>query len=94
LTASRYAFYQLYPDFNIDIAAEQAALARADRSSGASGMVQRAAAAKLWMDKVLAHGRATGTTLSRCAVNRWRLTTGSAKGFLLAWPGFDVWRSR
>jgi glutathione-regulated potassium-efflux system ancillary protein KefF len=39
------SLYQLYPDFNIDVAAEQAALARrADYLAASDAVVQRAAA--------------------------------------------------
>jgi glutathione-regulated potassium-efflux system ancillary protein KefF len=64
------SLYQLYPDFNIDIAAEQAALARADLVIWQHPMQWYSVPPllKLWMDKVLAHGWA-GTTVSHYAVS-------------------------
>ena len=56
------SLYQLYPDFNIDVAAEQAALARADLVIWQHPMQWYSVPPllKLWMDKVLSHGWAYG----------------------------------
>ena len=56
------SLYQLYPDFNIDIAAEQDALSRASLIVWQHPMqwYSTPPLLKLWMDKVLAHGWAYG----------------------------------
>lgn len=54
--------YALYPDFSIDVAAEQAALARADLIVWQHPLqwYSMPALMKLWLDEVLAHGWAYG----------------------------------
>ena len=56
------SLYQLYPDFNIDIAAEQEALSRADLIIWQHPMqwYSTPALLKLWIDKVFSHGWAYG----------------------------------
>jgi glutathione-regulated potassium-efflux system ancillary protein KefF len=58
------------PDFNIDIAAEQAALARADLVIWQHPMQWYSAAAAQAVDGQSRTAGHTGTTVSRCAVNR------------------------
>lgn len=77
------SLYQLYPDFNIDIAAEQAALSRADVVVWQHPMQWYSVPPllKLWMDKVLAHGWAYGegaTALHGKSV-LWAVTTGGGE---------------
>ncbi len=52
------SLYQLYPDFNIDIAAEQEALSRADLIVWQHPMQWYSIPPllKLWIDKVFSHG--------------------------------------
>jgi len=56
------SLYQLYPDFNIDIAAEQEAISRADLVVWQHPLQWYSVPPllKLWMDKVLTHGWAYG----------------------------------
>ena len=56
------SLYQLYPDFNIDIAAEQEALSRADLIVWQHPMqwYSTPPLLKLWIDKVFSHGWAYG----------------------------------
>ena len=56
------SLYQLYPDFNIDIAAEQDALSRADLIIWQHPMqwYSTPPLLKLWIDKVFSHGWAYG----------------------------------
>jgi glutathione-regulated potassium-efflux system ancillary protein KefF len=56
------SLYDNYPDFDIDVVAEQAAAARAATGGlDASGvLVQRAGLLKHWFDKVFAYGWAYG----------------------------------
>ena len=56
------SLYQLYPDFNIDIAAEQEALSRADLIVWQHPMQWYSIPPllKLWIDKVFSHGWAYG----------------------------------
>lgn len=100
LTASRYALYQLYPDFNIDIAAEQAALARADLVIWQHPMQWYSVPPllKLWMDKVLAHGWAYGHNgiALRGKSLMWAVTTGGGESHfdIGSFPVSTSWRSR
>ena len=77
------SLYQLYPDFNIDIAAEQAALARADLVIWQHPMQWYSVPPllKLWMDKVLAHGWAYGHNgiALRGKSLMWAVTTGGGE---------------
>ena len=77
------SLYQLYPDFNIDIAAEQAALARADLVIWQHPMQWYSVSPllKLWMDKVLAHGWAYGHNgiALRGKSLMWAVTTGGGE---------------
>ena len=74
------SLYQLYPDFNIDVAAEQAALARADLVIWQHPMQWYSVPPllKLWMDKVLSHGWAYGHNgiALRGKSLMWAVTTG------------------
>lgn len=56
------SLYQLYPDFNIDIAAEQEALSRADLIVWQHPMQWYSIPPllKLWIDKVFSHSKAYG----------------------------------
>ena len=56
------SLYQLYPDFNIDVAAEQEALSRADLIVWQHPMqwYSTPPLLKLWIDKVFSHGWAYG----------------------------------
>src|SRR5690606_1848876 len=56
------SLYELYPDFDIDISAEQAAVERADLIVWQHPMQWYGVPPllKLWMDKVLSHGWAYG----------------------------------
>lgn len=90
------SLYELYPDFNIDIAAEQAALGRADLVIWQHPMqwYSMPPLMKLWIDKVLSHGWAYGrggTALHGKNV-MWAVTTGGGKGHfeLGDHPGFGV----
>lgn len=90
------SLYELYPDFNIDISAEQQALSRADLIIWQHPMQWYSTPPlfKLWLDKVLSHGWAYGD--NACALHGksliWAVTTGgSAHHFDLGdHPGFDV----
>ncbi len=57
------SLYQLYPDFNIDIAAEQEALSRADLIVWQHPMQWYSIPPllKLWIDKVFSHGWVFGS---------------------------------
>lgn len=94
------SLYQLYPDFNIDIAAEQAALARADLVIWQHPMQWYSVPPllKLWMDKVLAHGWAYGHNgiALRGKSLMWAVTTMAAKATLILVPSpvSTSWRSR
>lgn len=90
------SLYQLYPDFNIDIAAEQQALERADLIVLQHPMQWYSIPPllKLWIDKVLSHGRAYGH--DACALKGktmlWAVTTGGGENHfdIGDHPGFDV----
>ncbi|TNV20972.1 glutathione-regulated potassium-efflux system oxidoreductase KefF [Buttiauxella sp. B2] len=90
------SLYELYPDFSIDIVAEQEALSRADLVIWQHPMqwYSMPPLMKLWIDKVLSHGWAYGhggTAL--CGKNvMWAVTTGGGDNhFVLGnHPGFDV----
>jgi glutathione-regulated potassium-efflux system ancillary protein KefF len=88
--------YHLYPDFNIDVGAEQAALARADLIIWQHPMQWYSIPPlmKLWIDKVLSHGWAYGeggTALHGKSL-MWAVTTGGSEHHfgLGNHPGFDV----
>lgn len=90
------SLYSLYPDFNIDIAAEQDALSRADLIILQHPMqwYSTPPLLKLWMDKVLSHGWAYGhggTALHGKSM-LWAVTTGGAESHfeIGSHPGFDV----
>jgi glutathione-regulated potassium-efflux system ancillary protein KefF len=76
------SLYDLYPDFNIDVPAEQAALAAADLIVWQHPMHWYCAPPlfRLWMDKVLQHGWAYGTpdSVLRGKDVLWAVTTGGA----------------
>ncbi|MDR9889315.1 glutathione-regulated potassium-efflux system oxidoreductase KefF [Pseudenterobacter timonensis] len=90
------SLYQRYPDFNIDIAAEQAALSRADLIVWQHPMqwYSMPPLLKLWIDKVLSHGWAYGHegTALRGKELLWAVTTGGSNHHfdIGAYPGFDV----
>ncbi|WP_130952984.1 glutathione-regulated potassium-efflux system oxidoreductase KefF [Klebsiella quasipneumoniae] len=90
------SLYQLYPDFNIDVAAEQAALARADLVIWQHPMQWYSVPPllKLWMDKVLSHGWAYGHngTALRGKSLMWAVTTGGGESHfdIGSFPGFPV----
>jgi len=90
------SLYDLYPDFNIDIAAEHQALARADLIIWQHPMQWYSVTPllKLWIDKVLAHGWAYGQggTALRGKSVMWAVTTGGGDHHfdLGAHPGFEV----
>ena len=90
------SLYQLYPDFNIDIAAEQEALSRADLIVWQHPMQWYSVPPllKLWMDKVLSHGWAYGHggTALRGKQVMWAVTTGGGDNHfdIGSHPGFDV----
>ena len=90
------SLYHLYPDFNIDVAAEQEALSRADLVILQHPMqwYSTPPLLKLWLDKVLAHGWAYGhggTALHGKSV-MWAVTTGGGESHfdIGSHPGFDV----
>lgn len=74
------SLYQLYPDFNIDIAAEQEALSRADLIVWQHPMQWYSIPPllKLWIDKVFSHGWAYGHggTALHGKHLLWAVTTG------------------
>jgi glutathione-regulated potassium-efflux system ancillary protein KefF len=76
--------YELYPDFSIDVAREQEALAAADLIVWQHPMQWYGVPAlmKLWIDKVLAHGWAYGQrgTALRDKHCLWSVTTGGDEG--------------
>ena len=90
------SLYDLYPDFNIDIAAEQQTLARADLIIWQHPMQWYSVTPllKLWIDKVLAHGWAYGHggTALRGKSIMWAVTTGGGEHHfdLGEHPGFEV----
>lgn len=90
------SLYERYPDFNIDIAAEQDALSRADLIILQHPMqwYSMPPLLKLWLDKVLAHGWAYGhggTALHGKSL-LWAVTTGGSESHfeIGSHPGFDV----
>lgn len=94
------SLYHLYPDFNIDVAAEQEALSRADLVILQHPMqwYSTPPLLKLWLDKVLAHGWAYGhggTALHGKSV-MWAVTTGGARVILTSVHirGLTSWVSR
>ncbi|EBP7542248.1 glutathione-regulated potassium-efflux system oxidoreductase KefF, partial [Salmonella enterica] len=74
------SLYHLYPDFNIDVAAEQEALSRASLIVWQHPMQWYSVPPllKLWMDKVLTHGWAYGHggTALHGKHLLWAVTTG------------------
>ncbi|BDH47160.1 glutathione-regulated potassium-efflux system ancillary protein KefF [Salmonella enterica subsp. enterica serovar Choleraesuis] len=90
------SLYDLYPDFNIDIAAEQAALSRADLIVLQHPMqwYNMTPLLKLWLDKVLSHGWAYGHGgyALRGKSLMWAVTTGGGEQHFNQGdhPGFDV----
>jgi glutathione-regulated potassium-efflux system ancillary protein KefF len=76
------SLYDLYPDFRLDVDAEQEALARADLVVWQHPMHWYGAPPlfRLWMDKVLQHGWAYGVESSvlRGKDCLWAVTTGGA----------------
>lgn len=95
--AWRYARYtSSTPNFNIDIAAEQDALARADLIIWQHPMqwYSTPPLLKLWMDKVLSHGWAYGHggTALHGKQLLWAVTTGGGENHfdIGSHPGFDV----
>lgn len=90
------SLYQLYPDFNIDIAAEQEALSRADLIVWQHPMQWYSIPPllKLWIDKVLSHGWAYGHGGKALHGKHllWAVTTGGGESHfeIGAHPGFDV----
>jgi len=90
------SLYQLYPDFNIDIAAEQEALSRADLIIWQHPMqwYSTPPLLKLWIDKVFSHGWAyghNGNALKGKSL-MWAVTTGGGESHfdIGSFPGFDV----
>lgn len=90
------SLYDRYPDFNIDIVAEQAALARASLVIWQHPMQWYSVPPlfKLWLDSVLSYGWAygeKGTNLQGKAL-LWSVTTGGGDTHfnLGAHPGFDI----
>ncbi len=90
------SLYHLYPDFNIDIAAEQEALRRAELVVWQHPMQWYSVPPlfKLWIDKVLAHGWAYGHG-ARALQGKsllWAVTTGGGDQHfdIGSHPGFDV----
>ena len=90
------SLYELYPDFNIDIAAEQEALSRADLVIWQHPMqwYRPPPLMKLWIDKVLAHGWAYGRGGKALHGKNvmWAVTTGGGDNHfnLGDHPGFEV----
>ena len=90
------SLYQLYPDFNIDIAAEQEALSRADLIIWQHPMqwYSTPPLLKLWIDKVLSHGWAYGHNANALKGKSlmWAVTTGGGESHfdIGAFPGFEV----
>lgn len=82
------SLYHLYPDFNIDVAAEQEALSRASLIVWQHPMQWYSVPPllKLWMDKVLTHGWAYGHggTALRGKYLLWAVTTGGGETILLS----------
>jgi glutathione-regulated potassium-efflux system ancillary protein KefF len=76
--------YDLYPDFDIDVDAEQAAISRADAVIWMHPMYWYSAPALLqhWFEKVMVHGFAYGAEGSRVAGKPvlWVTTTGGDEG--------------
>lgn len=90
------SLYELYPDFNIDVVAEQQALSRADLIIWQHPMqwYSMPPLMKLWIDKVLSHGWAYGRNGSALhgKTMLWAVTTGGGEHhFSLGdHPGFEV----
>lgn len=90
------SLYDLYPDFNINVAAEQRALEEADLivMQHPVQWYSMPPLLKLWIDKVLEHGWAYGHegNALRGKDFLWSVTTGGDKHHfdLGDHPGFDV----
>lgn len=88
------SLYHLYPDFNIDVAAEQEALSRASLIVWQHPMQWYSVPPllKLWMDKVLTHGWAYGHggTALHGKHLLWAVTTAVVKTTLLSAPIPDL----
>lgn len=90
------SLYHLYPDFDIDVAAEQDALSRASLIIWQHPMQWYSVPPllKLWMDKVLSHGWAYGCGGSALKGKNllWAVTTGGGENHFSIGehPGFDV----
>lgn len=76
------SLYEVYPDFSIDVDAEQAALARADLVVWQAPFFWYGVPSllSLWFEKVLAHGWAFGEggTALRGKTTLWTVTTGGS----------------
>ena len=89
------SLYQLYPDFNIDIAAEQEAISRADLVIWQHPLQWYSVPPllKLWMDKVLTHGWAYGEGGTALYGKHllWAVTTGVGEHHfdIGSHPGFE-----
>lgn len=93
------SLYQLYPDFNIDIAAEQEALSRADLIVWQHPMqwYSTPPLLKLWIDKVFSTaGRMATMAMPKGKSLMWAVTTGGGKATLILVPsrGLRFWHSR
>ncbi|WP_058912202.1 glutathione-regulated potassium-efflux system oxidoreductase KefF [Entomohabitans teleogrylli] len=90
------SLYQLYPDFNINIAAEQAAVSRASLVVWQHPMQWYSIPPllKLWIDKVLSHGWAYGHGGNALHGKSllWAVTTGGSEHHfdIGDYPGFEV----
>ena len=90
------SLYDLYPDFNIDVNAEQKAVERADMVVFQHPIqwYSLPPLLKLWIDKVLEHGWAYGHggTALHGKHLLWAVTTGGGESHfeIGAHPGFDV----
>jgi glutathione-regulated potassium-efflux system ancillary protein KefF len=91
--ASVRPLYDLYPDFDIDVAAEQAAVAAADAIVLQHPLYwyTMPALAKLWLESVFVHGWAYGDAGRAVAGKRflWAVTTGGGDGDYLPGAAHD-----
>jgi glutathione-regulated potassium-efflux system ancillary protein KefF len=89
------SLYDLYPDFHIDVAAEQAALAAASVVVWQHPMHWYGAPPlfRLWMDKVLQHGWAYGQGGGALAGKDllWTVTTGGAEDDFMRCADADLY---
>ena len=92
------SLYQLYPDFNIDIAAEQEALSRADLIIWQHPMqwYSTPPLLKLWIDKVFSHGWAYGHNGNALKGKSLMSPPAVGKAILISVPSrvLTFWRSR